>query len=76
VVEDPVRLEREQLLSLIARYAKEFADLARERGYTSLTYLLQLAAEQAQKDLLKASRSGESESAGKWDDRQSSPEKL
>ena len=74
MAEDPVQLEREQLLSLIARYAKEFADLARGRGYTSLSYVLQLAAEQAQKDLLKASRS--SESAGKREDRQSSPEKL
>jgi len=58
--EPAMQLEREQVISLIGRYAKEFADLARQRGCTSLSYLLQLAAEQAEKDLMKARGSDES----------------
>ena len=58
--EPAMQLEREQVISLIGRYAKEFAALARERGCTTLSYLLQLAAEQAEKDVMKARESGES----------------
>jgi hypothetical protein len=57
--EPAMQSEREQVLSLIGRYAKEFANLARERGCTSLSYLLQLAAEQAEKDLIKPRGSGD-----------------
>jgi hypothetical protein len=60
--------EREQVISLIGKYAKEFADLARERGCTSLAYFLQLAAEQANKDLTKMRDTGETHaSQGKFD---------
>jgi len=52
-------LTREQVISLISRHAKELAALARNHGCETLYYLLQTAAEQAEKDL--ASRSdGES----------------
>ena len=44
-------LSREQVISLISKHAKELASLARSHGCETLYYLLQTAAEQADKEL-------------------------
>ena len=44
-------LSREQVISLISKHAKELASLARNQGCETLYYLLQTAAEQAEKEL-------------------------
>lgn len=44
-------LDREQVVALIGKHAKKLAEVAREQGCTTLSYLLQAAAEQADKDL-------------------------
>ena len=44
-------LTREQVISLISRHAKQLAVLARNQGCETLYYLLQTAAEQAEKEL-------------------------
>ena len=49
--EEPTPLDREQVISLIGKHAKQLAMLAREQGCTTLSYLLQAAVEQAEKEL-------------------------
>jgi hypothetical protein len=46
-------LDREQVISLIAKHATQLASLAKRQGCMSLYYLLQTAAEQAEQDLAK-----------------------
>jgi hypothetical protein len=46
-------LDREQVISLIAKHAKQLAALARKQRCTTLSYILQTAAEQAERDLVK-----------------------
>jgi hypothetical protein len=46
-------LDRDQVISLIAKHAKQLASLAKQQGCMSLYYLLQTAAEQAEQDLVK-----------------------
>jgi hypothetical protein len=46
-------LDREQVISLIAKHAKQLASLARQQGCLTLYYLLQTTAEQAEQDLVK-----------------------
>ena len=58
--EEPAPLDREQVISLIGKHAKQPATLARQQGCTTLSYVLQLAVEQAEKDLVKARGNGES----------------
>jgi hypothetical protein len=58
--EKPAPLGREQVISLIGKHAKQLATLARQQGCTTLSYVLQLAVEQAEKDLMKARGNGES----------------
>jgi Fe-S cluster assembly iron-binding protein IscA len=53
-------LDREQVISLIGKHAKQLAALAKQQGCTTLSYVLQLAADQAEKDLTKAHGNGES----------------
>jgi hypothetical protein len=45
-------LDREQVISLIAKHAKQLASLAERQGCRRLCYYLQRAAEQAEQDLL------------------------
>jgi hypothetical protein len=58
--EKPAPLDREQVISFIGKHAKQLATLARQQGCTTLSYLLQLAVEQAEKDLMKGHGDGES----------------
>jgi hypothetical protein len=61
--EPATQSDREQVISLIAKYAKQLASLAQQQGCMSLYYLLQTAAEQAEQDLAKSrskSKSGPS----------------
>jgi hypothetical protein len=58
--EKPAPLDREQVIQLIGNHAKQLATLARQQGCTTLSYVLQLAVEQAEKDLMKARGDGES----------------
>jgi hypothetical protein len=51
--EEAAPLDREQVVSLIAKHAKQLAGLAKEQGCMTLYYLLQTAAEQAEMDLAK-----------------------
>ncbi|MFL5069142.1 MAG: hypothetical protein ACJ8FU_11705 [Xanthobacteraceae bacterium] len=53
-------LEREQVISLIAKHAKQLAGLAKEQGCSTLCYLLQAAVEQAEKDAAAPRGNGES----------------
>jgi hypothetical protein len=46
-------LDRDEVISLIAKHAKQLASLAKQQGCMSLYYLLQTAAEQAEQDLVK-----------------------
>ena len=46
-------LDREQVVSLIAKHAKQLASLASEQDCMTLYYLLQTAVEQAERDLMK-----------------------
>jgi hypothetical protein len=48
--EKPAAVDREQALSLIGKYARQFAMLATEQGCTTLAYMLQFAAEQAERN--------------------------
>jgi len=50
--EDEPTSAREQVISLIAKHAKQLASLAEQQGCRRLYYLLQRAAEQAEQDLL------------------------
>ena len=50
--EDEPTLDREQVISMIAKHAKQLASLAEQQGCRRLYYLLQRAAEQAEHDLL------------------------
>jgi hypothetical protein len=52
VDEDEPTLDREQVISLIAKHAKQLASLAEQPGCRRLCYLRQRAAEQAEYDLL------------------------
>jgi hypothetical protein len=45
-------LDRQQVISLIAKHAKELASLAKQQGCMSLHHLLRMAAEQAEQDLV------------------------
>jgi hypothetical protein len=56
----PAPLDREQVISLIGRHAKQLAELARDQGCTTLCYLLQTAVEQAEKELAGPRGNGES----------------
>jgi hypothetical protein len=58
--EKPAPLDREQVISLIGKHAKQLATLARQQGCTTLAYVLQLAVDQAEKDLMKGRGNGES----------------
>jgi len=58
--EPATQLDREQVISLIGKHATQLATLARQQGCTTLSYLLQLAVEQAEKDLMKGRGNGES----------------
>jgi hypothetical protein len=49
----PAPLDREQVISLIGRHAKQLAELARDQGCTNLYYLLQNAVEQTEKELAR-----------------------
>ena len=51
---EPTPLNREQVISLISKHAKQLAALAREQGCTTLCSLLQAAVEQAEKELAAA----------------------
>jgi len=51
--EAATQLDREQVISLIAKHAKQLASLARDQGCTTLCYILQTAVEQAERDLVK-----------------------
>jgi hypothetical protein len=53
-------LDREQAIKLIGKHAEQLAALARQQGCTTLSYVLQLAVDQAEKDLAKAQGNGES----------------
>lgn len=58
--EQAAPLDREQVISLIGKHAAQLAALARQQGCTTLAYVLQLAVDQAEKDLMKARGIGES----------------
>jgi hypothetical protein len=58
--EEPTPLDREHVISLIGRHAKQLAELARDQGCTTLSYLLQAAVEQAEKELAEPRGNGES----------------
>jgi hypothetical protein len=58
--EEPTPLDREQVISLIGRHAKQLAELAREQRCTTLYYLLQAAVEQTEKELAGPRGNGES----------------
>jgi AraC-like DNA-binding protein len=58
--EKPAPLGREQVISLIGKHAKQLATLARQQGCSTLSYVLQLAVDQAEKDLKKVHENGES----------------
>jgi hypothetical protein len=51
--EEAAPLDREQVIQLIGNHAKQLAMLASQQGCRTLSYLLQLAVEQAEKDLKK-----------------------
>jgi hypothetical protein len=51
--ETATQLDREQVISLIAKYAKQLASLAQQQGCMTLYYLLQTAAEHAEQELTK-----------------------
>jgi hypothetical protein len=55
----PTSLDREQIIARIGRHASQLAGLAREQGCTTLSHMLQDAAEQAEKDLSKPRGKGE-----------------
>jgi hypothetical protein len=54
--EQAAPLDREQVISLIGKHAKQLAALATQHGCTTLA----LAVDQAEKDLMKARGNGES----------------
>jgi hypothetical protein len=50
VDEEPTPLDREQVISFIAKYTSQFAQLASEQGCATLSYMLQIVAAQAEKE--------------------------
>jgi hypothetical protein len=58
--EKPAPLDREHVISLIGKHAKQLATLARQQGCTTLSYVQQLAVDQAEKDLMQGRGNGES----------------
>ena len=51
VADDETPLDRDQVIALIAKHAKELAQLAEAQGCKTLVYLLESAAQQAEKQL-------------------------
>jgi hypothetical protein len=56
VEKEPKPLNRDQVVSLLGKHAKELATLAKNNGCETLYFLFQTAAEQADKEL-RGSRS-------------------
>jgi hypothetical protein len=56
VADESTRLDREHVVLLIGKHAKQLAQLASEQGCMTLYYLLQTASEHAEKELLAAQR--------------------
>jgi hypothetical protein len=48
--DQPTSLDREQIIARIGRHASQLAVLAREQGCSTLSDMLQVAAEQAEKE--------------------------
>jgi hypothetical protein len=54
VDEEPIRVDRKQVISFIGKYVRQFAQLASEQGCATLSYMLQITAEQAEKEFAAA----------------------
>jgi hypothetical protein len=50
VDEELTRLHQKQVISFIGKYLRQFAQLASEQGCGTLSYMLKIVAEQAEKD--------------------------
>jgi hypothetical protein len=52
-------VNREQVIALIGGHAKKLAEVAREQGCATLSYMLEVAAEQAERQLETSRGDGE-----------------
>jgi hypothetical protein len=56
----PAPVDREEAIALIGKHARKLATLARELGCPTLSHMLQIAGEQAERELTAPRGDGES----------------
>ena len=59
-VEKPASVERDEAISLIGKHARKLATLASDHGCATLSHMLQIAGEQAERELTAPRGNGES----------------